>query len=263
MPKLATSIPADAIRPAADGGARKANRLLARTPRSLIAISEFTTARSADAKAGSMNTNGSTPAGSVRSISTSPPASSVHSFDGSGGGRVVAATTEEGAVVEEGSGTETVVVVSTKEVGGGSGRESLPVVAVEGGTVVEEGSGTETVVVVTTEEVGAAGEGPSSAGVTPSSAAHPPATMAIANRTPSTGTHALAEYPTALTGRILSTVNGSRPGCRSHRPPRKGSLPPGGRRVRQCPSGVPARGLFGCCSSHEEESVGSEHRPAR
>ena len=210
-----------------------------------------------------MNTNGSTPAGSVRSISTSPPASSVHSFDGSGGGRVVAATTEEGAVVEEGSGTETVVVVSTKEVGGGSGRESLPVVAVEGGTVVEEGSGTETVVVVTTEEVGAAGEGPSSAGVTPSSAAHPPATMAIANRTPSTGTHALAEYPTALTGRILSTVNGSRPGCRSHRPPRKGSLPPGGRRVRQCPSGVPARGLFGCCSSHEEESVGSEHRPAR
>ena len=157
-----------------------------------------------------MNTNGSTPAGSVRSISTSPPASSVHSLDSSTAGAVVVVAVEEGAVVDEGSGTGTVVVVSTEEVGGGSGRGSLPVVAVEEGAVVEEGSGTGTVVVVTTEEVGAAGEGPSSAGVTPSSAAHPPATMAIANRTPSTGTHALVEYPTALTGRILSTVNGSR-----------------------------------------------------
>ena len=168
-----------------------------------------------------MNTNGSTPAGSVRSISTSPPASSVHSFDGSTAGAVVVVAVEEGAVVEEGSGTETVVAVTTEEVGAGSARESVPVVAVEEGSVVEEGSGTETVVVVTTEEVGAAGEGPSSAGVTPSSAAHPPATMAIANRTPSTGIRALVEYPTAFTGRILSIVNGSRPGCRSHRAPRR------------------------------------------
>ena len=57
-----------------------------------------------------MNSNGSTPRGSVRSISTSPPASSVHSLEGSGGGTVVAVTAEEGG---GGSGGEAVLAFSS------------------------------------------------------------------------------------------------------------------------------------------------------
>ncbi len=120
-----------------------------------------------------MNSNGSTPRGSVRSISTSPPASSVHSLEGSGGGTVVAVTAEEG--------------------GGGSGGEA--VLAFSSG----EGSGSGTVVVVISEEGGAVGEGPVSAGLGPP-AVHPPASSVAASSAGDRRTDARVECPVAFMG---------------------------------------------------------------
>ena len=102
---------------------------------------------------------------------------------------------------EEGAGSKTAVVATAEE--------------------AEAGSGGEFVLVTTAEEVGAAGEGPSSEGLGPSFAVHPPATIAIANSTPNSGGHARVEYPTGSTGRIPSIINGSRPGRTPHRVPQR------------------------------------------
>ena len=75
---------------AADGGARNTNLFQCGTPRSLMAISTFTREKSEEPSGGSSAAKGSMPAGSVRVISTSPPASSVHDRAGAfAGGRVV------------------------------------------------------------------------------------------------------------------------------------------------------------------------------
>ena len=117
-----------------------------------------------------MNSNGSTPRGSVRSISTSPPASSIHSLEGSGGGTVVAVTAEEGG------GGEAVLAFSSGE-----------------------GSGSGTVVVVISEEGGAVGEGPVSTGLGPPTV-HPPASSAAASSARDRRTYARVECPAAFMG---------------------------------------------------------------
>ena len=65
------------MRSAAEGGARNTYDLSRGVPRSLIAISTFTTERSADPSGGVIDAKGSNPSLSDRSISTSPPASRV------------------------------------------------------------------------------------------------------------------------------------------------------------------------------------------
>ena len=70
------------MRSAADGGARNTNSFQWGDPRSLIAISTLTREKSAEPRWGSSDAKGSTPAGSVRVINTSPPASSVQARSG-------------------------------------------------------------------------------------------------------------------------------------------------------------------------------------
>ena len=136
-----------------------------------------------------MNSNGSTPDGSLRSISTSPPASKVHSREGSTYGTVVVAAEESGA----------------------SGR------AVVSGACVATGSEDDTEAVsmtdasaVPAEATWPVDEGPSSEESAEPSAKHPPATTASPRSTPSSGNHPRNEYPTDFTG-PLSTIGRSGP----------------------------------------------------
>ena len=113
-------------------------------------------------------------------MSTSPPASSVHSRDGSvdGTAAAVVVTNSEGASAEEPSETESEVTTS-EEVDPLADGDTVLVAAREEG--------------VSVEEVGAADDGPSSAGVDPSPDAHAAASTEHATKTPNTGNHACVE----------------------------------------------------------------------